>query len=182
VAGPSVPKRDLITMDTEAVHKRLEARFGAAVGPVESARLENCIGVDADKIDAVAAFLKSEPDLAFDCLSNQSGVDYPNRGCIEIVFNLFSYEHRHELTVTVSADRTRPVVKTTERVWPAANWMEREIFDLLGVVFEGHGDLRRILLPDDWIGYPLRKDYVEAPEYHGISTTRESMLDMPGRN
>ena len=183
MAGPFlVAERGLRTMDTEAVHKRLEARFRAAVGPVESTRLENCIGIDADKIDAVAWFLKNEPDLAFDCLSNQSGVDYPNRGCIEVVYNLFSYKHRHELTIKVTATRERPVVKTVERVWPAANWMEREIFDLLGVVFEGHGDLRRILLPDDWIGYPLRKDYVEAPEYHGISTIRESMLDMPGRN
>jgi len=67
-------------------------------------------------------------------------------------------------------------------VWPAANWLEREVYDLLGVVFENHGDLRRILLPDDWIGHPLRKDYVEAPEYHGISTIRESMLDIPGRS
>jgi NADH-quinone oxidoreductase subunit C len=169
-------------MDAAAVHKRLESRFRAAVGPVESARLESWIGVDADKVDAIAAFLKSEPDLAFDCLSTQSGVDYPQRGCIEVVYHLFSYRHRHELTLKVMADRANPLVKTVERVWPAANWLEREIFDLLGVVFEGHSDLRRILLPDDWIGHPLRKDYVEAPEYHGISTIRESMLDMPGRS
>jgi NADH-quinone oxidoreductase subunit C len=169
-------------MDTAAVHKRLESRFRAAVGPVESVRLEEWIAVDADKIDEVAAFLKSEPELGFDCLSNQSGVDYPERGCIGIVYNLFSYRHRHALNLKVNADRARPVVKTVEQVWPAANWLEREIFDLLGVVFEGHSDLRRILLPDDWIGHPLRKDYVEAPDYHGISTIRESMLDMPGRS
>ena len=82
----------------------------------------------------------------------------------------------------MNADRANPVVPTVESVWPAANWLEREAYDLLGVVFSGHSDLRRILLPDDWVGFPLRKDYVEAPEYHGISTVRESMLDMRGRN
>jgi len=76
----------------------------------------------------------------------------------------------------------RFVVKTVENTWKAANWLEREIYDLLGVHFEGHSDLRRILLPEDWVGFPLRKDYVEAPEYHGISTVRESMLDIPGRS
>ena len=169
-------------MDAGAVHKRLAERFGGSVGQVVEGRIESAIEVDADKIERVAELLKSDRALRFDCLSNLSALDYPDKGNIQVVYNLFSYEHRHELTLKVNADRANPVVPTVERVWPAANWMEREAWDLLGVVFTGHSDLRRILLPDDWVGFPLRKDYVEAPEYHGISTVRESMLDMPGRN
>ncbi len=169
-------------MDVAAIQRKLEQRFGAAVGPVERGRIETWIEVDADRIDEVCEYLKTDPALRFDCLSNLSGVDYPAKGLIVIVYNLFSYEHRHEFTLKVNADRANPVVKTVEGVWPAANWLEREVYDLLGVTFDGHSDLRRILLPDDWIGHPLRKDYVEAPEYHGISTIRESMLDLPGRS
>jgi NADH-quinone oxidoreductase subunit C len=169
-------------MDAHHIQKLLEERFGAAVGPVEDGRKESWIEVDADKIDAACELLKSQPELAFDCLSNLSGCDYPDKDYIQVVYNLMSYQHGHELTVKVNAKRGAPVVKSVEAVWPAANWLEREVFDLLGVVFEGHSDLRRILLPDDWIGHPLRKDYVEAPDYHGISTMRESMLDVPGRS
>jgi NADH-quinone oxidoreductase subunit C len=84
--------------------------------------------------------------------------------------------HRHALTVKVGVARDDPRLATVATVWRTAIWQEREIFDLLGVVFAGHPDLRRILLPEDWVGHPLRKDYVEPTEYHGISTKRESML------
>jgi NADH-quinone oxidoreductase subunit C len=70
--------------------------------------------------------------------------------------------------VKVETDRDKPTIATVEGVWKAATWLEREIYDLFGVNFEGHSDLRRILLPDDWVGYPLRKDYQEAGGYHGI--------------
>jgi NADH-quinone oxidoreductase subunit C len=72
--------------------------------------------------------------------------------------------------------RDAPGLPSVERVWRAAEWLEREIYDLLGVTFAGHPDLRRLLMPEDWIGYPLRKDFVEPEEYHGISTRRESLL------
>ena len=170
-------------MDTQAIQKKLEAAFGGAVGPVAPGRVESWIEIDADRIDEVATLLARDPDTRFECLSNLSGVDYPARGHIQIVYHLFSYTHGHELTLKVNADRETPRVKTVSTIWSAANWLEREVFDLLGVDFIGHPDLRRILLPDDWVGHPLRKDYVEAPDYHGISTIRESMLriDLPVR-
>jgi len=168
-------------MDISAIQQQLELHFGAAVGPVCEAPLGGWIEVDADRIDSVCQLLKSGRDLDFDALSNLSGVDYPDTGHIQIVYNLFSYEVGHELTLKVNADRDDPKVKTVEGVWATANWLEREVYDLLGVEFIGHSDLRRILLPDDWQGRPLRKDYVEAPEYHGISTVRESILRIPGR-
>jgi NADH-quinone oxidoreductase subunit C len=109
-----------------------------------------------------------------DCLSNESGVDYKDR--IEVVYHLFSYRHRHTAVLKVKLARDNPEVDTLENLWKSANWMEREIFDLLGVNFKGHSDLRRILMPEDWPGYPLRKDFVEPLEYHGISTRRESPI------
>jgi NADH-quinone oxidoreductase subunit C len=171
-------------MESTAIQKKLEGEFGAVVGPVNEGRIESWIEVDADKIDAVCERLRDDPELAFDGLMNMTGCDYPDKGHIQIVYSLMSYEHGHELTLKVNAERDAPAVNTVEYVWPAANWLEREVYDLLGVDFVGHSDLRRILLPDDWIGYPLRKDYVEAPDYHGISTIRESLLsvEIPGRS
>jgi NADH-quinone oxidoreductase subunit C len=93
-----------------------------------------------------------------------------------VVYHLFSYRHRHGIVLKVEADRAAPSVPSVEAVWKAANWMEREVFDLFGVEFPGHPDLRRVLLPDDWVGHPLRKDYQEAGGYHGISNVRESPL------
>jgi len=170
-------------MDIRAIQKKLEAEFGGGVGPVVSGRVESWIDVDSDCIDEVAALLARDPDTRFECLSNLTGVDHPAQGHIQIVYNLHSYTHRHELTLKVNVDRDTARTKSVNSVWAAANWLEREVFDLLGVEFVGHPDLRRILLPDDWVGNPLRKDYVEAPDYHGISTIRESMLriDLPVR-
>ena len=78
----------------------------------------------------------------------------------------------------VLLDRNKPEMDTVSTLWPTAEWLERECYDLLGVVFRGHRDLRRLLLPDDWVGYPLRKDYEEQPTYHGIPTIRPNPLEL----
>ena len=163
-------------MDTAAIHQRLKARFEAAVGDCNLQAKDPYIFIQPAVIADVCRFLHDEPDLNFDALSNQSGVDYKVKGIIEVVYHLYSYPHRHTLVLKVDVPRDNPAMPTVEGVWKAANWMEREIYDLLGVSFAGHSDLRRILLPEDWIGYPLRKDFVEPEEYHGISTRRESLL------
>ncbi len=93
-----------------------------------------------------------------------------------MVYHLFSYTLRHWMVLKVDTPRDNPVVPTVSGVWRAAEWQEREVYDLLGVTFTGHPDLRRILMPEDWPGHPLRKDFVEPQEYHGISTSRESLL------
>ncbi|MFT4569592.1 MAG: NADH-quinone oxidoreductase subunit C [Hyphomicrobiaceae bacterium] len=169
-------------MDSSAIHKLVHSEFGAAIGPVDNEPHQSSIEVDPDRIDAVAAFLKSHDELDFDGLLNLTGVDGPARGKIQVVYEMTSFTFRHDLVLKVDCDREAPRTKTLCGVWRAANWLEREVYDLLGIDFEGHPDLRRILLPDDWVGHPLRKDYVEAPEYHGISTVRESVLNLPGRN
>jgi NADH-quinone oxidoreductase subunit C len=163
-------------MDTAAIHQRLTARFEAGVGDCDLQAKDPSIRIEPAAIVDVCRFLHDEPDLRFDALSNESGVDYKAKGVIEVVYHLYSYAHRHTLVLKVDAPRDNPVIPTVEGVWKAANWLEREIYDLVGVVFEGHSDLRRILMPEDWIGHPLRKDFVEPEEYHGISTRRESLL------
>jgi NADH-quinone oxidoreductase subunit C len=162
-------------VDAAALHQALLSRFEDAIGALEGG-LEPAIRVKPAAIVAVCEYLKTDPGLAFDCLSNQSGVDYPKRNEIEVVYHLASYRLRHACVLKVGVPRDNPAMPTVSRVWSTAIWQEREIFDLLGVVFDGHPDLRRILLPEDWVGHPLRKDFVEPTEYHGISTKRESML------
>ena len=163
-------------MDAAAIHTRLKAHASAGVGDATLDVKDPWIQIEPDAIVGACAFLKNDPDLAFDCLTNETGVDYKAGGYIQVVYHLFSYKHRHYIVLKVNAPRDNPQVPTVEGVWKAANWLEREIYDLLGVVFTGHTDLRRLLMPEDWIGYPLRKDFVEPEEYHGINTRRESLL------
>jgi NADH-quinone oxidoreductase subunit C len=163
-------------LDATGVHARLTARFGDAVGAPAGAGRDAALTVAPERIAEVATFLRDDPELGFDCLSNLSGVDYPKAGHIQVVYHLFSYRHRHWIVLKVNANRDDPAVPTVSGVWSHANWEEREVFDLLGVRFAGHPDLRRLLMPEDWPGHPLRKDFVEPEEYHGIATSRESLL------
>ncbi|MGH7781048.1 MAG: NADH-quinone oxidoreductase subunit C [Candidatus Binataceae bacterium] len=161
-------------MEALAIYQRLTRQFGAKVLETVTQKLDSFCVIDPAAIVEVGRFMCDDPELAMDCLSNQSGVDYKDR--IEVVYHLFSYKHRHGAVLKVKLPRENPVVHTLEGIWNSANWMEREIFDLLGVTFTDHSDMRRILLPEDWEGYPLRKDFVEPLEYHGISTVRESPI------
>jgi len=163
-------------MDAAGIHARLRERFGDAVGALEGAGAGAWATVDPARIADVAAFCKTDAALHFDCLSNLSGVDYPKQGHIQVVYHLLSYPLRHAFILKVNANRDDPVVASASGVWGHADWQEREVFDLLGVTFTGHPDLRRILMPEDWPGHPLRKDFVEPQEYHGIPTSRESLL------
>ena len=119
---------------------------------------------------------RDDEALRCEILNNQTGVDYKAQGHVEIVYHLYSYTHRHYVILKARVPRDDAVIASVESVWKAANWLEREIFDLLGVTFVDHSDLRRLMMPEDWVGHPLRKDFVEPEEYHGISTTRESLL------
>ena len=161
-------------MEPLAIYQRVKERFGDRVLEISESKPDPFCVIDPAAIVEVAIALRDDPETAMDCLSNESGVDYKDR--IEVVYHLFSYQLRHGAVLKVRLPRENPVVHTLEGVWKSANWMEREIFDLLGVSFEGHSDLRRILMPEDWPGHPLRKDFVEPLEYHGISTVRESPI------
>jgi NADH-quinone oxidoreductase subunit C len=113
--------------------------------------------IEPSAILDVSSFMRSEEALIMDHLELLGGVDYKDR--IEVVYILYSMMHHHRYTLKCRLSRETPLIHTVESVWAVANWHEREAFDMFGVVFEGHSDLRRILCPDDWEGYPLRKDY-----------------------
>ena len=104
--------------------------------------------------------LRDTPALRFAFLADLTAVDWwPREPRFEVVYHLVSIEHRVRLRLKVRVPGDRPEVPTVQAVWPAANWLEREVWDLFGIVFAGHHDLRRLLMPDDWEGHPLRKDY-----------------------
>ncbi len=163
-------------MSPTEIHQRLQDQHDDAITAFEADALDPFVLVKSDSIVEVCQFLHNDPDLAFDCLTNMSGVDFLKEEYIQVVLHLYSYTHRHAIVVKVNMSREEPSMPSVETIWKAANWLEREIYDLLGVVFTGHSDLRRLLMPEDWVGHPLRKDFIEPEEYHGISTRRESLL------
>ena len=163
-------------MTPEEIHGALSARFGDRIGPLMPAKLDAwALVVKPADVPEICRFCKS--DLGFDCLINLTGIDWNKKNQIEVVYHLWSYAQRHSFVLKVQLDRAAPSVPSIESVWKSADWLEREQYDLLGIDFPGHPDLRRIMLPDDWVGHPLRRDYKEQAEWHGIQTTRESPLD-----
>jgi NADH/F420H2 dehydrogenase subunit C len=122
------------------------------------------IVVPAAQILEIAGHLREAPDAAFDFCSDVTATDWPTRPeRFDLVYCLYSTRHRHRVRVKARVAELQPVASVTP-VWPSANWLEREVFDMFGVNFTGHPDRRRILMPDDWQGYPQRKDYpLEGP-------------------
>jgi NADH-quinone oxidoreductase subunit C len=131
--------------------------------------------VDKDRIVAAAGLLKNDPELRFSTLMNHLGVDYGDR--MAVIYNLYSTELRRKLTLKAYLDRAVPEVETLRHVFRGVDWFERETFDLFGIRFSGHVNLKRLLLPEDWEGFPLRKDYVYPESYRGIATGRTDLLD-----
>jgi NADH-quinone oxidoreductase subunit C len=128
-------------------------------------RGETTVVVPREHLHALAQFLISDAEMKFTYLSDVTGVDrFPIEPRFELNYHLLSMSQRERIRLRVRVPGDDPVADSVVDLWPTANWHEREIFDLLGVHFAGHPNLRRMLLPDDWEGYPLRKDYpVEGP-------------------
>ncbi len=121
------------------------------------------LNVPASQLSEVSQFLRYDPPLSFDFLSFVTSIDWKTH--FEVVYYLLSTLHKHKLVIKVRVeDRAQPEVPSIAKIWPTADWQEREIFDLMGIRFAGHYNLRRILLPEDWEGYPLRKDYVSQAD------------------
>lgn len=164
----------------------LDAECGSRIKDKKADAIDAFIVVDALDLVAVAKVLRDHPQLKFDMLNCITAVDFleldpkkaPKAGFephLEVVYHLSSFTHKHRFVVKVLLPRWKdnkagelPKVPSLCAIWPAADWHEREAFDLSGVMFVGHPDLRRILLADDWVGHPLRKDYEFPLEYHGI--------------
>lgn len=168
--------KHLKAMDIAAqVKKLLEDRFGEEVVlREERTGLQPALVIDPKRLPEVCLFLRDHERTYFDFLSCISAVDDgPAAGTFTVVYHLASIPRGYQLTLKVMLENDRrldnlPTVPSVHHVWRTADWHEREAFDLMGIFFEGHPDLRRILLPDDWEGYPLRKDYEDAVAYHGI--------------
>jgi NADH-quinone oxidoreductase subunit C len=172
-------------MTSTEIISRLDEKFGSLIKDKKSDALDPYVLVAPEDLLEVCGFLKNEPQLKFEILNCISGVDYlepdpkkaPKAGFephVEVVYHLSSFTHRHRFVVKVVLPRWKdntgelPEVPSVTGLWPAADWHEREVYDLSGVWFTGHPDLRRILLAEDWEGHPLRKDYEFPLEYHGI--------------
>ena len=153
-------------MEPMKIYGALSEKFGGKIKQFVETTFPPTVLVEADAVADVCRFLKEEDGLDFTSLMCLSGVDLKEQGKMAVVYHLHSMKRKHKITIKVELDRNNPHVQTVEQVWPGANWYEREAYDLLGIVFDGHSDLRRILLPEDWEGHPLRKDYVYPKRYH----------------
>ncbi|MFA5831955.1 MAG: NADH-quinone oxidoreductase subunit C [Bacteroidota bacterium] len=154
-------------MTAQEIHDLFKKQFPEAV---LEAKLENVadpfIKIQPETIKEISEFAKNSEQLQFDYLMCLSGVDY--KGKLGVVYHLYSMVHRHKMVLKVEVPTENPNVPSVESVWKSANWHEREAFDLFGLNFAGHPDQRRILLPDDWEGHPLRKDYQTPEFYNGM--------------
>ena len=158
---PPVKKKDEGPKPTDASNhplvRKLKAQFGDAVGDAFEFIGQLSVNVDGARIVEICSFLKDDGETSFNYLSDLTCVHWPRTPApFEIIYNLFSIDSNERVRLKV---RTRDSVDSVTGIWPAANWLEREVFDLFGVHFNNHPDLRRLLLPPDWDGYPLRKDY-----------------------
>jgi NADH-quinone oxidoreductase subunit C len=155
-AAPPPPKEGPVALDNDLV-KRYKQKFGEAIREAWIDRKQAILVVAREQLVEIAMYSKDEEK--FDWLSDLTAVDWPKRERrFDVVLNMYSMEknERLRLKVHATADERVPSV---QGVWATANWEEREVYDMFGIVFEGHPDLKRILMPDEWQGYPLRKDY-----------------------
>ena len=161
---PPVKKKEEGPKPTDASNhelvKKLKSQFDGAVQEATEFLGQLSVRVDAARVVDVCSFLSRDPQASFNYLSDLTCVHYPLRaeGPLEVVYNLYSIP-RNERVRLKAALRDGEEIESVTGVWPSANWMEREVYDLFGVRFRNHPDLRRILLPPDWEGHPLRKDY-----------------------
>ena len=152
-------------MDGGAVLDELRARFGSAVVETHDHCGDHTAIVEARAVRDVLAFCRDARALQFDMLMDLTAVDYskfPGREDgprFEVVYHLYSVAHNHRVRVKARVDEDRPSVATAVPLWPIANWFEREVWDMFGIRFEGHPDLRRLLMYEEFVGHPLRKDY-----------------------
>jgi NADH-quinone oxidoreductase subunit C len=173
-------------MTSDQIIAALEQKFASKIKSKKTDAIDPFVAIEPGDLLEVCRFLHDDPAMRFDMLNCITGVDYlepdakkaPKAGFdphLEVVYHLCSFMHKHRLVVKVLLPRWKgdkagelPEVPSVTSIWRTADWHEREVYDLCGVRFVGHPELTRILLSEDWIGYPLRKDYEFPLEYHGI--------------
>jgi len=145
---------------------RIREKFPGAVESAVEGPGDPWLALKGEALLPVCRYLKEDREMRFDLCLSVCGVD--DRKDFWVVWHLYSTAKDHRAVLKVRLDRKKPAVPSVTSVWKAADWHERETYDLYGIRFEGHPDLRRILLPEDWPGHPLRKDYDYPDEYRGI--------------
>ncbi len=148
-------------MEKEQLIAAVAARFPSVAADPAASNLAGIV-VPLKDFRALMEFLHSDPSLHFDYPMCQTAVDWPERNVITCVYHLYSMDHDEKLVVKCELDRALPSIPTVSDLWLGCEWFERETYDMFGVVFEGHPDLRRIMMTDDWVGFPLRKDYRDS--------------------
>lgn len=174
-------------MTPEEICKLLQNEFGEAIVDTVLEGNHPYAQVSPQRWPEVAKFLRDDPKLALNLLRSITALDLVADDQLACIYDLMSIAasghalctETTEFAVRVVTDRNNPAIPTVSHLWPTADWHEREAFDMMGIRFPGHPDLRRILCPDDWDGYPLRKDYEFPLEYHGIPATTEYELTNP---
>ena len=171
-------------MKFEEIKNKIIEKFGSDIIIAEQTdQLQAQLTVDVNRLVALCFYLKDEADLYFDYLNCLSGVDYAaDRNELAVVYHMSSIPYKHNLVLKVMlpfnrAEKENPACPSVCEVWRSADWHEREAFDMYGISFTNHPDLRRILCPDDWEGYPLRKDYVPAELYKELKITFDRTND-----
>jgi len=154
-------------MNAQEIHDNLKAKFADSIVEAKLDAPQPWIKLAANKTLEIARFLHDEPGFEFNYLSCLSGVDY-NDGNLGVVYHLDSMSQKHKIVLKAVCTKQRPHVQSVSSVWGTANWHEREAYDMFGIVFDGHPDLRRILCGDDYPGHPLRKDFKVPEFYNGM--------------
>jgi len=156
--------------ESVAAYSIIHEKFGNAVSDFDANESMPFFEVvDTSLWVEIALFMRDHPKLKFNYMACLTGVDYPAEDKVGIVCNLESLALlNHKLAVKVKCTRNGGAIPSVACVWHTANWHEREAYDMFGMIFTGHPDMKRILCPDDWEGYPLRKDYKMQERYHGV--------------
>ncbi len=156
-------------MTEQEIYADLSKKFGDKIIEFMEEGTQNpTIVVDPGNLGKIVSYLKDDERFQFDSLMNLAGHDAGVESDFSVIYHLYSTKLNHYITLKVFTSREEPSVNSIARIYRTADWHEREAFDLYGINFEGHPDLKRILLEDDWEGYPLRKDYVPAEFYRGM--------------
>lgn len=126
---------------------------------IEEIDNQNSIKVKSKYITDFMYFMKNDEDLSYDILCDHTVVDWIDNNTFDLIYNLYSTKLRENILFTTTIPRDKPIIETISNIWKIAEWQEREAFDLFGILYKNHKDLRRLFLEDDWVGFPLRKDY-----------------------
>ena len=170
-------------MESAALVSLLEQAVPGVFEPVASIDLQTTVYVPGERVVEIAQVLRERPELRFEFLAELTAVDFwPREPRFELLYLFVSIEHRLRLRMKVRLPGNDPHVATLSGLWPAANWLEREVWDMFGIAFDGHPDPRRLLMPEDWEGFPLRRDFpvqIRRPAYasEALQVTEQEFRD-----